>query len=64
MSGKTYLAWSRVLFFIFLAMFVANTGKSMIITAVAFFYLGFALRPDINIAWRQFNRKLDEWASE
>lgn len=64
MSGRTCFALLRVGFFIFLALFIAVNTHGKIMTALAFAYLGFALRPDINIAWRQFNRKLDEWASE
>lgn len=62
MSGKAYCGVLRVLLLIVLALFVATNTHGKIMTALAFFYLGFALRPDINIAWRYFNQKLDQWA--
>jgi hypothetical protein len=61
MSGKAYLAVLRVMLLILLALFMATNTHGKMMTALAFFYLGFALRPDINSAWRQFNQKLDAW---
>jgi hypothetical protein len=63
MSGKTYFALARVALFIVLALYISANTHGKIMTALAFFYLGFALRPDINIAWRYFNQKLDEWVA-
>lgn len=52
-----------ILLCVTIAVWLSFETKSRTVTALAFFYLGFSFRPDINIAWRYFNQKLDAWVA-